>query len=76
MREPKSKTVYGIVLYLVDRLHHSFKYPWLVKSLNQELWALDQISSAKRIVGMAAEIGTKGDLFVFTLSMKSSIIIR
>jgi hypothetical protein len=52
--------------------------PWLIKSLplHHELCALDQISSTKRIVGMDAEIGTKGDLFVFTLLMKSSIIIR
>jgi hypothetical protein len=52
--------------------------PWLMKSLplHHKLWALDQISSDRRIVGMAAEMGTNGDLFVSTLLMKSSIIMR
>jgi hypothetical protein len=47
-----------------------------ISTLHHELWALDQISSARRIVGMAAEMGTNGDLLVFTLVMKSSIIMR
>lgn len=46
------------------RLHH------------HHLWALYQISSDRRIVGMADEMGTNGDLFVSTLLMKSSIIMR
>ena len=74
---PNSVPIY----YFTDRQITSIQssmQPWLMKSLplHHKLWALDQISSDRRIVGMAAEMGTNGDLFVSTLLMKSSIIMR